>query len=77
MSLPIYIVLTSYRKVLKIKYFFTSQYMYITVIDKACSFPTGRLTPAQKSMQVGRCNDKDGFYGYMDMVKSFVQIQNI
>ncbi|XP_048754485.2 uncharacterized protein LOC125665730 isoform X2 [Ostrea edulis] len=32
---------------------------------------TGRLTPAQKSMQVGRCNDKDGFYGYMDMVKIY------
>lgn len=32
---------------------------------------TGRLTPAQKPMQIGRCNDQDGFFGYLDMVKIY------
>ncbi|XP_062608391.1 uncharacterized protein LOC134270217 [Saccostrea cucullata] len=32
---------------------------------------TGRLTPAQKAMQIGRCNDQDGFFGFIDMIKIF------
>ncbi|XP_061179521.1 uncharacterized protein LOC133188155 [Saccostrea echinata] len=32
---------------------------------------TGRLTPAQKAMQIGRCNEQDGFFGFIDMIKIF------